>query len=140
MRAAKRCVQYLYTTRHKGLNFDRRKNQSPQAFADADFANQLYNRRSTSGRVIIMYGAALMWSSRQQHTVALSTSEAEIMSLLEVGKDVIWLRRLMHELGTPIQGPTPLLEDSKAAIKWAPESASWSKTHHIDTAFHKIRE
>ena len=46
----------------------------------------------------------------------------------------------MHELGTPIQGPTPLLEDSMAAIKWTSESASWSKTRHIDTAFHKLRE
>ena len=81
-----------------------------------------------------------MWSSRQQHVVALSTSEAEISSLLEVGKDVVWLRRLMHELGTPIDGPTPLLEDSRAAIKWTSESASWSKTRHIDTAFHKLRE
>ena len=140
MRAAKRCVQYLYTTRHEGLNYDRRKNHSPQGYADADFANQLSNRRSTSGRVIMMYGAAIMWSSRQQRTVALSTAEAEINSLLELGKDVIWLRRILAEFGTPVSGPTPLLEDSRSAIKWSSESASWSKTRHLDTAFHKIRE
>ena len=108
MRAAKRCVQYLYDTRHEGLNYDRRKNHSPQGYADADFANQLSNRRSTSGRVIMMYGAAIMWSSRQQRTVALSTAEAEINSLLELGKDVIWLRRILAEFGTPVSGPTPL--------------------------------
>ena len=36
--------------------------------------------------------------------------------------------------------PTPALEDSRSAIKWTTESASWSKTRHVDTAFHKLRE
>ena len=35
---------------------------------------------------------------------------------------------------------TPALEDSRSAMKWATASASWSKTRHIDTAFHKLRE
>ena len=115
-------------------------NGTPQAYADADFANQLSNRRSTSGRFIMLYGAAVMWASRQQHTVALSTAEAETSSLLDVGRDVVWLRRLLADLGTPLTHPTPTLEDSSSAIKWATASASWSKTRHIDTAFHKLRE
>ena len=57
MRAAKRCVQYLYCTRYDGLMYDRRMSATPQAYADADFANQLSNRRSTSGRAILLYGA-----------------------------------------------------------------------------------
>ena len=140
MRAAKRAVQYLYCTRYDGITFDHRMSRSPQAYADADFANQLSNRRSTSGRVIMLYGAAIMWSSRQQRTVALSTAEAETSSLLDVGRDVVWLRRLLADLGTPVTHPTPTLEDSSSAIKWSKASASWSKTRHIDTAFHKLRE
>ena len=81
-----------------------------------------------------------MWSSRQQRTVALSTAEAETQSLLDLGRDVVWLRRLLADLGTPVMYPTPTLEDSKSAIKWATASASWSKTRHIDTAFHKLCE
>jgi hypothetical protein len=140
MRAAKRAVQYLYTTRYDGLTFDRRMSGTPQAYADADFASQLSNRRSTSGKVILLYGAAIMWSSRQQRTVALSTAEAETSSLLDLGRDVVWLRRLLADLGTPVLHPTPALEDSRSAIKWSTASASWSKTRHIDTAFHKLRE
>ena len=81
-----------------------------------------------------------MWSSRQQHTVALSTAEAEVISLTELGKDIVWLRRLLSDLGTPVLHPTPALEDSRSAIKWSSESASWSKTRHVDTRFHKLRE
>ena len=113
---------------------------TPQAYADADFANQLSNRRSTSRRATLLYGAVVMWPSRQQRTVALSTAEAGTQSLLDLGRDVVWLRRLLADLGTPLMYPTPTLEDSKSAIKWAAASASWSKTRHIDTAFHKLRE
>ena len=88
----------------------------------------------------MLYGASVMWASRQQHTVALSTAEAETSSLLDVGRDVVWLRRLLADLGTPLTHPTPTLEDSSSAIKWATASALWSKTRHIDTAFHKLRE
>ena len=73
-------------------------------------------------------------------TVALSTAEAEINALTDLGRDVVWFRRLLSDIGVHIPNPTPALEDSKSAIKWSEESASWSKTRHIDTAFHKLRE
>ena len=86
------------------------------------------------------HGAAIMWSSRQQRTVALSTAEAEINALTDLGRDIVWFRRLLADIGKPLTDPTPALEDSRSAIKWSEESASWSKTRHIDTAFHKLRE
>ena len=88
----------------------------------------------------MLYGAAVLWSSRQQRTVALSTAEAEANSLIELGKDIVWLRRLLADLGSPVMHPTPALEDSKSAIKWTTAAASWAKTRHVDTAIHKLRE
>ena len=81
-----------------------------------------------------------MWSAKQQTTVALSTAESEISALTDLGRDVIWLRRLLADLGTPVLSPTPCLEDSKSAIKWSTDAASWSRTRHIDTYYHKLRE
>ena len=79
-------------------------------------------------------------ASRQQRTVALSTAEAETSALLDLGRDIIWLRRLMHDIGTPVTDPTPALEDNRSAIKWSTNAASWSRTRHMDVYFHKIRE
>ena len=78
MRAAKRCAQYLYTTRYDGVTYDRRMSHQPIAYCDADFANQITNRRSTSGKAIMLYGAAVLWSSRQQPTVALQSRYAKV--------------------------------------------------------------
>ena len=72
--------------------------------------------------------------------MALSTAEAEIHALTDLGRDIVWFRRLLRDLGTNLTNPTPALEDSRSAIAWTNESASWSKTRHVDTAFHKLRE
>ena len=63
----------------------------------------------------------------------------ESLILYETG-EVVWFRRLLHDIGEHLPNPTPALEDSRSAIAWTHESASWSKTRHVDTAFHKIRE
>ena len=78
-----------------------------------------------------------MWSSRQQRTVALSTAEAEINALTDLGRDIVWFRRLMSDLGSPVSRPTPTLEDNRSAMKWASDSASWGKMCRIDAKCHK---
>ena len=95
MHAADRLLHYLHTTRAVGLTYDARVSDDLSSFSDADWAGQLDNRRSTSGRVHMLSGAAVMWSSRQQRCVSLSSAEAEYVALSEAGRDVIWLRRLL---------------------------------------------
>jgi hypothetical protein len=70
MHAADRLMHYLYSTRHVGLTYDSRVSGVLTSFSDADWAGQLDNRRSTSGRVHMLNGAAIMWSSRQQRCVS----------------------------------------------------------------------
>ena len=96
MRAAKRAAQYLYTTRYDGFTFDRRCSNQPTGYADADFANQLSNRRSTTGRIVMLYVSAIVWSLRQQKTVTLSTAEAKYYALRDSGRDLVWVWQLMN--------------------------------------------
>ena len=46
-------------------------------FSDSDWAGDVGDRRSTSGYVFLLGGAAVSWKSTKQTTVALSTAEAE---------------------------------------------------------------
>ena len=55
--------------------------------------------RSTSGYVMTYAGGAVSWQSRLQKAVALSTTEAEYMAVVEAGKEVIWMREFIGELG-----------------------------------------
>ena len=55
--------------------------------------------RSTSGYVMTYAGGAVSWQSRMQKSVALSTTEAEYMAAVEAGKEVIWMKDFIGELG-----------------------------------------
>ena len=57
------------------------------AYSDADFAGDEDTRRSTTGTIVMLAGAALMWRSRLQKLVTLSTCEAELVSLCDTMKD-----------------------------------------------------
>ena len=40
-----------------------------------------------------------MWQSRLQKVVALSTTEAEYMARVEAGKEILWMKDFIGELG-----------------------------------------
>ena len=46
-----------------------------------------------------MQGGAVSRQSRLQKTVALSTTEAEYMAVVEAGKEVLWMKDFIGELG-----------------------------------------
>jgi hypothetical protein len=74
-------------------------------YTDADWANDINDRRSISGHVFILGGTATSWSVRKQQIIALATNEA------------IWLHRLLAELSQPQHEPMILQIDNESAIK-----------------------
>ena len=68
---------------------------------------------------------AVSWSSKLQTLVALSTTEAEHIAAVEAGKEIIWMRQLMGELGYTTSGPSVLRMDNQSAI-----SVSKNPEHH----------
>ena len=46
-----------------------------------------------------MAGGLVSWKSSQQHSVTLSSTEAEYYSLTNAAKEASWLRLLLSDLG-----------------------------------------
>jgi hypothetical protein len=65
----------------------------------ADFAGYVRTRRSISGIVAVYAGSAVAWSSQLQWSVAMSTTEAEFIAASEGAIELLWLKRLLGELG-----------------------------------------
>ena len=60
-------------------------------YSDADWANDMDDRHSTTGNVFTMSGGAISWLSQKQTTVALSTAEAEYVALGSATQEAIWV-------------------------------------------------
>lgn len=139
MTAVKRIFRYLKGTIDLSLNY-KATGEKLFGYSDADWANDLDNRRSVSGNVLLMSGGAISWLSQKQTTVALSTSEAEYMALGSATQEVIWLQRLLNDLHVSSEEPTEILEDNQGAIAMAKNPVGHKRTKHIDIKHHFIRE
>ncbi|CAN1237861.1 Retrovirus-related Pol polyprotein from transposon TNT 1-94, partial [Linum grandiflorum] len=83
-------------------------------------------------------GAAVSWQSRLQKCVALSTTEAECITVTEACKEVLWLKKFLQELGIK-QERYVLYCDSQSAIHLCKNPTFHSRSKHIDVRYHWIR-
>ncbi|CAL5346390.1 unnamed protein product [Camellia sinensis] len=102
-------------------------------------AGDLDGRKSTSGLLFTFAGGAVSWQSKLQKCVALSTTEAEYIAAAEAGKEMLWLKRFLQELGLK-QEKFTVHCDSQSAIDLSKNSMYHSRTKHIDVRYHWIRE
>ena len=58
----------------------------------------------------------------------------------EAGKEGVWLRLLLQELGHVSAAPTVIWADNQGAISLAESLEFHKRTKHIDTKFHYFRE
>ena len=144
--AAKHILRYLKGTKHLGLRFSggAPSNQGVytcEMFTDADFAADLDKRRSITGAVMLMQGAAVLWISKLQSLVATSTTEAEFIAAAMGTKEGLWVRKLLGELYGRVQ-PLHLAVDNQAAIVLICEHTAGQsvRTKHIDVQFQFVRD
>ena len=109
------------------------------AYADASFANE-EGRKSRSGQVVMMNGAAIDWASKKQSMVALSSTEAEYYSVSQVTQSVLHFKKILADLDAPIAKPIRIYEDNKSCIAIAYKPKHHGRTKHFDVKAHFIRD
>ena len=142
--AVKRIIRYLKATPNDGIYFSK-VDSEPQmnAYCDADYAGDPETRRSTSEMVIFLNKSPIMWSSRRQPIVTLSSTEAEYVSACDCVKEVIYLKSLIKEL-TDKEISVRLYEDNQSTIKLIKNGVMNKRSKHIDVRYkithEKLRE
>ena len=96
--AVKRILRYLNGTIKLGLLYRESTSVKIAGYTDADWAGDVGDRKSTSGYMFLLGGAAISWKSNKQTCVALSTAEAEYVALSTAAQEAIWLQQLTSDL------------------------------------------
>lgn len=139
---AKRVLRYLAGTMEHGLVFGGAPSGGLElvGYSDADWAGDVASRRSRTGYVFMLNGAAVSWRSQRQQTVALSTAEAEYMALTSAIQEAVYLRQMLGDLGAGPVGATVLNEDNQGCIALSKNNMTVGRSKHIDIKYHFSRE
>ena len=106
---------YLLGTANYALIYDGKSNGGMIAYADSDWASDPITRKSTTGYLVKLANGIFSWNSRVQKSIALSSTEAEYMSLSDTSRQLVWIRTLFKELDINL-GPIPLCGDNQGSI------------------------
>ncbi|GJT38690.1 retrovirus-related pol polyprotein from transposon TNT 1-94 [Tanacetum coccineum] len=113
--------------------------QSPRAFSDADHAGCVDTRKSTSGGIQFLGDKLVSWMSKKQDCTAMSSAEAEYVALSASCAQVMWMRTQLQDYGFNYN-KIPLYCDSQSAIAISCNPVQHSRTKHIHTRYHFIKE
>lgn len=130
--AAKRVLRYLKGTLDYAIIYRFTGGLPLVGFVDADWGSCPDDCRSYTGRAFILAGGSVIWESRKQRTVALSSTEAKYMGISDSFKEAVYLRQFLKELGPEDMANVTVLCDNVGAQKLASNPVFHSRTKHID--------
>jgi hypothetical protein len=100
--------------------------------------------KSRTGYVITLGGCLVLWVSKLQTEIALSTLESEYIALSQAMRDLLPMRRLLQEIakemklefGKPALVHSTIFEDNNGALGLATAPKLSPRTKHIGVKYH----
>ena len=137
--AVKWLLRYMKGSAEVQLVYSQEKEFKTQGYCDSDYTGDRDGSRSLSGYVFTIGGKVVSWRSSLQPVVALSTTEAEYISLTEAVKESIWLRGLLEDIGIS-HGTVQVWCDSQSAICLSKNAVFHERTKHMAAMYNFIRD
>lgn len=138
---AKRILRYIKATSDLKMRFVKDEEaEMLVGYADADWAGDKNDSKSTSGYVFKLFGNIISWASRKQCTVAQSSTEAEYVALGDAINEAEWIKQLLIELGFTFDNPIKIYEDNQSCIKVAQEPREHKRMKHVAVKYDFIRD
>ncbi|GKB83042.1 retrovirus-related pol polyprotein from transposon RE2, partial [Tanacetum coccineum] len=104
----KRILRYLKGTIGRGIMMTKNGHKNIVGYSDSDWAGNSLDRRSTTGYCVFVGGNLVSWKSKKQHVVARSSAKAEYRAMATTSCEIVWLKRLLDDLGCTCSTPITL--------------------------------
>jgi hypothetical protein len=109
-------------------------------FTDATWAEDHETRISQSGSLAFWKACPILWNSKKQKNITLSSTESEMNALSDGEQESQWLIFLVEELWAKKLAPTLFHVDNKGLLEKLKHFGSNSKTKHLDIKIKYLRD
>eukprot|EP00253_Pinus_taeda_P031237 PITA_31237 len=140
LQVVKRIFKYLQGTQNYGLWYPRDIDLTVHAYTDADWARSMDDRNNTSGGAFFMGSRLVSWFRKKQSSIALPTAEAEYVAVASCCTQLLWMMQTLQDFQITCTLPISILCDNISAINISKNPVMHSKTKHIPTKYHFLRE
>ncbi|GJZ97850.1 integrase, catalytic region, zinc finger, CCHC-type containing protein [Tanacetum coccineum] len=123
--------RYLRRTINMGLWYSKDFGFELIAYLDLDLVGCNDDCKSTSGGIQFLGDKLVSWSSKKQDCIAMSTAEAEYVSLSACCAQVIWMRTQLLDYGFQYN-KILIYCDSQSAISIPCNPVQHSRTKHVN--------
>ena len=103
-----------------------------QAMVDSDWAGDTNHQQSVSGIILSIAGGCILYKTKYQDTLALSTTEAEFTAACDAGKAILYVRSILEEINVPQDMATTLFIDNNGALLMGNAQQPTRRTRHMD--------
>jgi len=135
-------LKYISKSKTRGIRFKSNGNPMPICYYDASNKGDPSDGKSQWGFVIFLFDGPVSWGSKKHNHVGLSSTHNEYMALCQASKEVVWLRKLLKEVGYMKENepPTPMIGDNANATIYSREDLITPGNKFIIQDYHFARE
>jgi hypothetical protein len=138
--AMRHILRYIKHTLQCGIFYEAKSQLQVHGYTDANLAGNVSDRRSTNGFMFSFRSGAISWSSKKQPTVALLSTEAEYRGATIITCEVVWLLKLLSNLGQLMDALVVIYCDNISNILLVNNLVYHARTKHIEVHYHFIKE
>jgi hypothetical protein len=153
--AVKRIARYLLQTSKRGLEFVPKPEEGLDCWVDADFCGlhgyedeqDPVSVRSRTGFVLTLCGCPILWSSKLQTDICLSSTAAEYVAFSMSMRELLPMRALLQEIGTRLDLPyiqqslvrSTVFEDNQGCLSLVNVPKILSRNKYLALKYHFFR-
>lgn len=137
--ALKKILRYLKGTLSLKLVFKKHNSDSNLSmYVDADWGANTNDRKSVSGYILMFCNMPVLWCCNKQKSVALSSTEAEVIALTKSVQDLVWVKNTACQIANI--NDLVIFEDNQSCIKCITNENNHGRMKHIDVKLKFVRD
>jgi hypothetical protein len=131
---------YLKRTSGKRIKFEKNRHVEIEGYTDVDWAGNIIDRKLIAEYFTFVGCNLVTWMSKKHNVVVLSSAEAEFRGMVKEACELLWLRKILAELGMNPKNEMKLYCDNKMAIGISHNLIQHNRTKHLEIDRHFINE